>query len=264
MNHIRTMYALVLGGALLVVSGILAWYFYANSTSFSTSSKSATTTIIDLTAGPTTTDAYSVEIVPISSQENPPSLERSIPETPALSVEARAALLAQMKSTIAALKMNPQALDEWNLLGTQRKILTDYEGALEAWRYVAAHAPSSPTAFANMGNIYATVFKDYAQAEMYYKKAIALEPQNPGHYVNLYEIYHYWYKQNSTAVEELLKQAIKNNPNAVDVRVLLARYYGEKGMIADAKAAYDLAISAAGANTTLVATLKEERKSLDE
>ena len=72
-------------------------------------------------------------------------------------------------------------------------------------------------------------------------------------YANLYDLYRYSYKTNTTAAADILKQGIKENPQAVDLYIALGAYYKTQGKRTDARNYYeqalDLAINAG--NTAL-------------
>jgi Tfp pilus assembly protein PilF len=57
-----------------------------------------------------------------------------------------------------------------------------------------------------------------------------------------------FYKQGTSAAEDILKKGAAAIPDSVDIHVQLARYYKAKGDAADAKTQYDAAIGAANKN----------------
>lgn len=194
-----------------------------------------------------------------------PTLARAIPATsPDLSVTAREATIQYLNTSVENLKKNPLAYQDWINLGLARQMLGDYVGANEVWIYATKLAPSEPVAFENLGNLYMSYMKDGAKSEGFYKKAITLNPKNINNYRSLAELYTYHYKQNTGAVETILKEGIDNNPASYDLGVLLARYYKERGMIAEAKSAYTVAVSmATSAGKIDVATsIETERDAL--
>jgi tetratricopeptide (TPR) repeat protein len=124
---------------------------------------------------------------------------------------------------VAQLKQDPSQLKLWLTLGSYRKMAGDYEGARDAWEYVAAAAPSSFVAFNNLGDLYMNFLKNYPKAELNYRKVIAVRPDYIDTYRNLYTLYHYLYKTNTTAAADILKEGLKNNPNNPDLLAIQAQ-----------------------------------------
>lgn len=194
-----------------------------------------------------------------------PSLERAIPLTsPDLDAPARLATIKYLNTSVENLKKNPLAYQDWVNLGLARQMLGDYAGAEEVWIFSTKLVPNESVAFENLGNLYMSYLKNGAKSESFYKKAITLNPKNTNNYRSLAELYTYHYKKDTNAVELILKEGIQKNQGAYDLAVLLARYYKEKGMIAEAKSAYTVAAnSARSAGKIDVATsIESERDEL--
>lgn len=247
----------------IIVFGIAAWYFLDfKGTTGGASPNNGTT--VDLSQGATTTDAYSVELISSGEAVSAPSLDRAIPATsPNLDASVRAQLIANIQATIARLKVSPDSYNDWMLLGGQRQMAGDYEGAKEAWVYMTQRAPNEATPYGNLGNLYAVYLKDYARAETNYKAAISRSSNVMSYYVNLHEVYRYHLKDTTKAVE-ILKQGIQNIPKEISLHVTLARYYKDLGRTSEAKTEYDAAITAAqaGGQASVATQLQEERDSL--
>ncbi len=223
---------------------------------------------VTATSGPVQKDGYTVEMESVAPKRTKvpaaPSLDRAVPETPSLSAEARVVLLAHLSKTIAKLRANALSYGDWIELGAARQVLGDYEGAAQAWSYAAALSPSTGVAYANLGYLYAHYLTDYAKAEANYLKGIANDPRAVNTYRNIFELYVYSYKQGTSAAEDILKKGIAKLPDALDLKILLARYYRDGGRTAEARTAYDAAIASATAqhNPSLAAELTAEATSI--
>lgn len=191
-----------------------------------------------------------------------PVLDREIPASTATMNGAeqayRTQTIGRLNKTVDALKKDQYSYQDWIYLGLYRQILGDYEGALQVWRYATFLAPSEEVAFLNLANLYATNLKDYAQAESYYQKALEINPADTGIYRNLADMYRYNYKQGTSAAEDILKKGIKSNPDALDLYVILARYFGDTGRVPESRAEYGEAIALAKKQNNLSAATELE------
>ena len=194
-----------------------------------------------------------------------PSLEGAIPaNTINLDAAYRERIISDLNKTIAALKKDESSYQDWIYLGLYRKILGDYEGALEVWNYATRLSPFEEVAYINLANLYDLNIKNYAQAEIYYKKGLEINPKNTETYRNLHEMYRYRYTQDTNAAADTLKSGIAKNPEALDLYVMLARFYAETGRASEARAEYDLAIALAKkqGNTSVVTELEKEKATI--
>ena len=193
---------------------------------------------------------------------NIPAPEHAAPLTLSSSVSADVvkALNAQYAQIQSILAKDPTNFAAWIDLGIVRKTGGDYTGAAADWTYVSKIYPTSGVAFDDLGDLYMNFIKDYPQAELVLKQAVALNPHDVSAYENLFALYtSYGYKGASAGVS-IMNEAIAANPTSPDLHVLFARYYRSAGDAADAKVQYDAAISLADkqGNTDLVAALKQE------
>ena len=128
---------------------------------------------------------FKIEQVPIYDNFSAkiPDLNRPLIFPTDTSPEVKAIIERKIADNVAKLKANPFLPDEWLSLGINRKMISDYEGAKEAWEYVAIISPTSPIAFANLSDLYGYYLKDNVQAEKNYLKAIENEPTSPNYYL---------------------------------------------------------------------------------
>jgi tetratricopeptide (TPR) repeat protein len=174
---------------------------------------------------------------------------------------ACAQLKARNATLVAQIAANETDAAAWINLGALRKINNDYRGAEAAWIYVTKLYPSNSTAYANLGDLYMNFLHDYTRAETNYLLATKYAPTDASLYQTLFTLYTSTsYKPSATAAEDILKKGIAANPRAIDLEVVLARYYKSLGRIADAKVQYDAAIANAKSQgqTALAAQIHEE------
>jgi thioredoxin-like negative regulator of GroEL len=94
-----------------------------------------------------------------------------------------------------------------------------------------------------------------------YLAAIKINPGQPDFYRALFTLYTTTsYKPTATAAEDILKAGIAANAKAVDLQVLLARYYKSAGRASDAAAEYAVAVSNAQSqgNQPLATQIQQE------
>ena len=223
------------------------------------------TTVTDL-AGLGMTGDGSVEVVPLNERNLPPAptLERSTDFKNTLAPEVKSIILARIAENVSVLKKDSSDVNEWIMLGVNRKSLGDYEGARDAWEYAKVLAPTHIVAWNNLGDLYHFYLKDYVKSEENWKKTIALKPDYVQGYSGLVDLYRYSFKVKLSETPVILKQGITKNPDLVDLQVMLAHYYQDAAMITEAKDAYNKAITTAERikNTNLVDLLKGELASI--
>lgn len=137
----------------------------------------------------------------------------------------------------AAIKMIKDNYDydlPWLDLGAYRKLIGDYDGAIDAWNFLLKIRPHSYVASNNLGDLYGFILKNYPKAEENFLKSLEENPNNINGYVQLATIYEYWYKEKSGNVEPLFLAGIENNPTDVSLKIALAEYYERAGRKADA------------------------------
>lgn len=263
--NLSTTTKVVLSVILLAALGFGGYLIYTNKSDNTPATENTTENPlegVDLSAitGTTTIGGYTIVPEPVEGYPEHPAIERSVPaSSPALSAEGRVQAIANLNVTVANLKKEPYVYESWIDLGTLRKLLGDTTGAREAWEYAGKLNIQQPLAFFNLANLYVQL-KDNVKAEANFQKAISLSPSNPTLYRSLFEFYRDVYKQGGTAAEDALKAGISKVPGAVDLKVLLARYYKEEGRTAEARIQYEAAISTATAQgqRELVSALQAE------
>ncbi len=185
---------------------------------------------VDLGVGTTSSQVKVPTILPIKSAGPrtvtvgnktlpTPSLTALMIISDTLSPEVQKILRNKEAEVIAQLKATPNRSDLWLDLGIYRKIAMDYKGAEEVWSYiaVAGSVETNYIAYGNLGDLYMNFLKNYPKAESSYKSAIALKPDVIDYYRNLYTLYRYAYKTDTTSASDILTQGLKANPSNPDL-----------------------------------------------
>lgn len=193
----------------------------AGSVSTSTPTTTASTTTIHLGNGVSVTGAAgSIEAVPTSTVQ-PPALSTNIiiASNTTLPPDAQTVLKSDETALISQIKKDPTRVDLWLKLGVYRKMAGDYAGAIVAWNYVAAAAPSSASyvAYGNLGDLYMNFQVNYPKAEANYKAAITIKPTVIDYYKDLYILYTSFYKTNQGQANAVVAQGLKANPGNADL-----------------------------------------------
>lgn len=208
------------------------------------------------------TGGYIVKEVPDESPNAPtaPDYNASVLFSASVSAATRDQINAKLSATRREISNNPHDINQWIALGGLYELASDYSNAEKIWLYVSLKWPSEPTAFGNLGDLYMNYLKNYPKAEANYLADIHLRPIDLNAYHALFSLYTTKYKQGTAAAENILKQGISANPKAVDLQVLLARYYNTKGLSAEAQATYQAAITNAKSqgNADLAAQIQAE------
>ncbi len=202
-----------------------------------------------------------------SGAGNTPSLERAIVFPTDLPEEVRAMAAKNIEDVRAKLLKNQTDITAWFDLAISYRVVGDHAGAVEIWEYISATNPTDGTSLHNLGEYYFHNMKEYPKAEGYYRRAIEVAPYLSADYMDLFDMYRYVYKQDTTAAADILKEGITKLParEAIDVQLALARYYRDAGDKKNAQIYYLRAreeASLAG-NMTLVRIIDSEVNALD-
>jgi len=218
-------------------------------------SSDATTTTADIaggTLGITATGGYTIKEI---------QAENNVPKAPdynvplafgayaGLNEAQKSALQAKAANLRAQLAENPSNYTAWLALGSTFKMAGDYAQAEKIWKYVSLQWPTDDVVLGNLGDLYMNFIKDYPKADASYLRAIQSNPRQTNAYRNLFMLYSNLYTTHASAAEDILKKGIQNNPEALDLYVLLARHYRNLGRTTEARAEYDMAIVIAKGQT---------------
>jgi len=141
-----------------------------------------------------------------------PDLDREIVVKADLPANIKSETIMDIQDIIQKLKEDYDNMQLWLQLGLLRKLLGDYDGAIEAWQFVNLIRPNNFVSFGNLGDIYSLYLNDKKKAEENYLKALENGPDQIYLYEKVYEFYRYTIKDNAKA-KEILKKGINLNPN---------------------------------------------------
>src|SRR3989344_1590748 len=126
----------------------------------------------------------------------------------------------------------------------------DYDGARDLWLYVNQIRPSSSPSFYNLGNLYADIYKNCAEAEKYFKIATTNDPNEIAYLRNIFDFYN-TKCPNKPLAEAALKKALAIKSDSVDFMVLSAEFYRDQGNKEEAIKYYEQAIKLSPQNQAL-------------
>lgn len=259
MHFLRTNLALVIGLALVALVGAFIYVdFFARSSAPATeggdNAGSAGQAVIERIP----VDAETGEEIPH------PDLDRLFTPLASAPADIQAEARARVAEAVAVLKENQGLISAWLILAAYRKNAEDYAGAEEIWLYVTKRWPEEPTAFANLGDLYANYLPKYPQAESYFRAAITLKPDTILYYRALSDLYRNRYKTDTTLALDVLKEGLTANPKDIDLLISIAYYYREKGDMTNARAYFEQALAQAKAvgDTYRAAIIEEEMQHL--
>jgi tetratricopeptide (TPR) repeat protein len=203
---------------------------------------------------------YTIEQVPIAGIDIAslaPSIEREVAYGPSIPAEARSAIDAKVAEIQEALRADIANVGAWFDLAVYYHTANDYDGAREVWEFLTKVVPEDPVAYENLGKLYHFSLKNYPQAEAHLKKALQLNPERTNPYIELAQLYQFSYKQETSALPDLLAQAMDRFPGNTDFVVMFGEYYERKGDTANARAYYTQALDLARdqGNLALVAAM---------
>lgn len=120
-------------------------------------------------------------------------------------------VISQIQELSQTLKDNNGYLEGWLQLGILRKNIGDLEGAAEAWQYAIVIRSDNSIAYLNLGDLYGYYFHDNQKAEANLLKAIKVDPANIYAYQKTYEFYKD--TNQSEKARRILEQGIAANPD---------------------------------------------------
>ena len=157
----------------------------------------------------------------------------------------------KLNETISIIRQNYDYPNAWYDLGAYRKLIGDYDGAIDAWNFIGLIRPKDYILYNNLGDLYSFVLKDYVKGEANFLKAISNNPENVNGYTQLATLYEYAYKEKSAEAEIILLLGIKSNSKDVGLKITLAQYYERNNRKADALKYFEEAAKLDPANNSL-------------
>ncbi len=234
----------ILIAAVIAIVAIIAYVtIQPITTEPAVSGNTATSTVIDLT-----TSTSGVTISNEAMKIVQPKYDAPITFGKNIAADEKILINKKLEEFRALLRTDKYDFSAWVALGATYKIGGDYQRALAIWEYAGKAWPANIVSFANLGDLYANFLKDYPKAETNLLQAIKNNATDASSYRSLFTLYSETsYKPTNTAAEDLLIKYLATNPQAYDMRVLLARYYVKIGKPTEAKAQFELAAKSAAA-----------------
>ena len=141
-----------------------------------------------------------------------------------LSVSAKENAIAKLKEIAELIKQDYNTIYPWFDLGAYRKLIGDYDGAIEAWNFAITAWPKDFVAYHNLGGLYGFTLKNYPKSEEYFLKSIEVNPGNISGYLELADLYEYAYAAKADQAEVILLKGLENNPGEANLTTALSSY----------------------------------------
>lgn len=154
----------------------------------------------------------------------------------------RAAIRVKVAELQEKLAETPYDGNLWMELALRYHTANDYQAALQVWEFIVSVTPNNVTALGNLGRLHHFDLKNFETAEGYFKKAIEANPARPEAYYELFDLYRYSYKKDTTAAVDIMKQAGEQFPEDYGIPAGIATYYREKGQRALARTYFEQAL----------------------
>ncbi|MBU6142072.1 tetratricopeptide repeat protein [Patescibacteria group bacterium] len=158
--------------------------------------------------------------------------------------------LQKIKDSTDMLRANYNYANPWYDLSAYRRMIGDYNGAIDDLLFVTKIRPDDFVSLHDLGDIYAFL-KDYPKAESYYLASISKNPQNSDAYVALAAIYQYNDTANASQIVPLLQKGIAADPKDARLLITLGEYEKSIGNTAEAKTYLNKALALDPSNTSL-------------
>lgn len=250
---------LILGiSGVAVVAVLLGGYWY-----FGGSKIPGTNTPSDMATTTARTPNYTIEQVALPTlKDSAPSLERGVHFADSVPQEVKDLILKKYDTLKPRLVADPARADDWFDLALLYHSAGDFEGARDVWLFLLKVIPASSDAvlYDNLGKLYKFDLKDYPKSENYFKLSIKTDPKSLTPYTELFELYRYLYKTDTSAAVDIITQAAAKFPESPDPYTLLGSYYRDKKQYDLARDAFTKALDLARTmhNVSLIDAIGQE------
>lgn len=156
---------------------------------------------------------------------DPEEVRPNLKEVELMRTEDREKLYQEIRDVGRAVKENPELGQSWLQLGILKKVIGDYEGARDAWEYIALVNPVHHVPSQNLGELYWRYLPDYPKAESKFRSAIRINAVNSSAYLSLSELYRTAYTQKRDQADDVLLEGLKVMPNDIYLTKGLALLY---------------------------------------
>ncbi len=174
-----------------------------------------------------------------------PPLDHEIEFSTGFPEENKAELKGLVAETTSHLKRYPYDGTGWMELALRYHTAGDYRAAEKVWVFVTSQPPKNVTALGNLGRVNHFEFKEFEKAETYFKQAIEANPDRKEAYFELFDLYRYSYKKDTTAAVDIMKEGAARFPEDSNFPAALGTYYRDTGRPNQARAQFEKAIEIA-------------------
>ncbi len=246
------LWMIFVGGLILAVAGILAIAYFA--LPHSGEAEENTLEGFDDTPG------YTIEAVGEDITKIMPNVDRGVTFSASVPSEVRTLINSKVAEIVARLKADPLRSADWFNLGILYHSANDFQGEKEVWEFLIKVAPTDSTSYENLGKLHHFSIPDFPKAELNFKKAITLNPESINSYLELFQLYKYSYKVETSASIDILKEAATKFPKNPDPYHLIGLEYRDRNDTANARVYLTKAIDIARAigNLDLVQAIGDE------
>lgn len=161
-----------------------------------------------------------------------------------ISDSSRKNALAKLDELIKLIKDKYDYANAWYDLGAYRMIIGDYDGAVDAYKFVPLIKPGDYVGYANLGDIYTNYIKNYPLAEENFLKAIQNNSAYISAYAELANLYENNFDDGRKKSENLLLLGINSNPQDLYLKIKLAEFYERSGRKSEALGLFRQILSA--------------------
>lgn len=212
---------------------------------------------------PVITDDITYVLAPVAdgSYEGAlPPLDREVRFSDTFPEEARRAVREHVADDVRQLEEHPEDGNAWMDLAVWYHTANDYDAARAIWEFIVDVSPTNSTALNNLGRLYHYTLPDFEKAEGYFTQALAANPERADAYVELFDLYRYSYKTETSAAVDIMKAAVQVFPDDPNFEIQLGVYYRDRGELAAARTYFERAVTKARATGQLevVTTINAE------
>lgn len=138
-----------------------------------------------------------------------------------LSATEFSAITKEIETANTMLKQDYNTDLPWLALGAYRVSLKDYDGAIEALKFLTVIRPKGYVAFHNLGVIYGYELRNYPRSEENFLKSIQNDPTNIDAYSQLVTIYKAYAPEK---IVPFLQSGIATNPQNQQLKIMLEEF----------------------------------------
>jgi len=172
-----------------------------------------------------------------------------------LSDSSRKNALAKLDELIKLIEERYDYANAWYDFGAYRMVIGDYDGAIDAYKFVPLIKSGDYVGYGNLGDIYMNYLKNYSLAEENFLKAIQNNFAYISGYVELAALYENNFEDGRQKAEDLFLSGINSNTGNLYLKVRLAQFYDRNGRKLDALNLFKEVLASDPNNQSVVAEI---------